>query len=196
VPERVEDARYSDVAFDRIKRENKAMNSHDCETAQLSQAVASILEEARHMLGVDLGIARRCIERAAVLMGGNLAPPSADMDGDCRPKCGGLAPWQMIRVARYVDANLERCASNARMAAEARLGPSYFTRAFRRSFGLTPHAYVLERRVERAKRLMVSTAEPLSQIAVACGFADQAHLSRVFNRSVGCNPQMWRRKRA
>jgi AraC-like DNA-binding protein len=62
--------------------------------------------------------------------------------------------------------------------------------------GLSPTAYVAIRRVERAKALMSSTREHLSEIALVCGFADQPHFSRSFRRIVGISPGRWRRNHA
>src|SRR5262249_1506686 len=74
------------------------------------------------------------------------------------------------------------------------LSTSHFCRAFKTSFGETPRAYILRRRVERAQELMLTTKEPLSQIALACGLCDQAHFSRVFRRIVGETHNAWRRQ--
>lgn len=66
-------------------------------------------------------------------------------------------------------------------------------RAFERTFGDTPHGHVMRRRVETAKTMMLKSAEPLSQIAYLCGFADQAHFSRTFRKLAGATPLAWRR---
>jgi AraC-like DNA-binding protein len=108
---------------------------------------------------------------------------------------GGLAPWQVRKVAIYVDAHLDRSIRNEDLAALVRLNPSHFGRAFRNSFGEPPHEYVIRRRVERAQGLMLSSAASLSDIALDCGLADQSHLTRLFRRVVGESPRAWRRAR-
>src|SRR5690606_5549215 len=115
------------------------------------------------------------------------APPDKDQAR------GGLAPWQIRKVANYVDAHLDRTIRNEDLAAIARLNLSHFGRAFRNSFDEPPHEYVIRRRIERAQGLMLSTDAPLSAIALDCGLADQAHLSRLFRRVVGESPRVWRR---
>jgi AraC-like DNA-binding protein len=81
------------------------------------------------------------------------------------------------------------------LAAVARLSVSHFSRAFRVSFGQPPHGYVMSRRIEKAKRLILSN-EPMSlaQVALSCGLSDQAHLSRMFRNLVGESPTAWRRR--
>jgi transcriptional regulator GlxA family with amidase domain len=73
------------------------------------------------------------------------------------------------------------------------LSKSHFSRAFQQSLGTPPMAYVAKRRVERAKLMMTSTRDRLTDIALACGFADQSHLNRSFRRIVGMSPGIWRR---
>jgi AraC-like DNA-binding protein len=104
----------------------------------------------------------------------------------------GLAPWQALRVARHVDVNLSDRLCVSDMARIAGLSLSHFSRAFARHFSQSPRAYIISCRVEEAKRLMTTTDLRLSQIALDCGFADQAHLSRLFRRLVGVSPLIWR----
>jgi transcriptional regulator GlxA family with amidase domain len=82
------------------------------------------------------------------------------------------------------------------MADAATLSKSHFSRAFKCTFGSSPMAYVAARRVERAKLMMTSSRERLTDIALACGFADQSHLNRHFCRVVGTSPGLWRRMSA
>jgi AraC-like DNA-binding protein len=112
-----------------------------------------------------------------------------------RPKVvrGGLAAWQVKVVLDYIKANLAQPLAVADIASVAGLSPSYFHRAFKRSLGLTVHLYLLRRRVEMAQRLMVSTSESLSRIALSCGMSDQSHLTRWFKRVLGETPSTWRR---
>ena len=116
--------------------------------------------------------------------------PSADPR---RRRPSGLAPWQALRVRAYVEAALGDDIPVSRLAEIARLSSSHFARAFRASFGVTPAAYVMARRVERAKHMMLGTSGSLSQISLDCGFTDQSHLSRAFRRQVGLPPGQWRR---
>jgi AraC-like DNA-binding protein len=112
------------------------------------------------------------------------------------PSCRvGLAPWQVRRVATYLDQNLADSIRCEDLAKVTRLSVSHFMRAFRESFGTPPHAYLMRRRMERAQDLMLSTDTTIGQIALDCGFADQSHLTRFFHKIVGESPAAWRRAR-
>jgi AraC family transcriptional regulator len=110
-----------------------------------------------------------------------------------QPARGGLAPWQVRTVTTHVETNLDKPIRSSELATAVRLDPGYFCRVFRESFGEPPLRYVTRRRVERAQRLMLSSDISLSQIALDCGFADQAHFSRLFRRVTGDSPRAWRR---
>jgi AraC family transcriptional regulator len=121
-------------------------------------------------------------------------PPQLASVADQVP-AGGLAAWQMKRVAAHIEANLETQLHALELAAVTRLSISHFSRAFRVNFGKSPHAYVMFRRVERAKSLILSDRQiPLVEVALSCGLSDQAHLSRVFRKIVGESPGAWRRR--
>jgi AraC family transcriptional regulator len=115
-------------------------------------------------------------------------PASERRDGS------GLAPWQLRRVHAFAEANLDADPSIADFAAECRLSPSHFARAFSTSTGTSPHKWLVNRRIERAKELLLGGGQELSQIALACGFVDQSHFTRVFVRSEGQSPGRWRRR--
>ncbi len=106
---------------------------------------------------------------------------------------GGLAAAQLKRVLDYLEENLAEPMTVADVAAVAGLSPSHFNRAFKRSFDLPVHLYVMRRRVELAQRLMIDTSESLGTIAFACGMSDQSHLTRWFRRVLGETPNSWRR---
>lgn len=106
---------------------------------------------------------------------------------------GGLLAWQRKRVDRYLDHQLDAHITLKAAAEQVRLSPSHFSRCFRRSFGATFAKFVMQKRIERAQRLMVTSPMSLGQIALACGFADQAHFTRAFTHLTGGAPGKWRR---
>jgi AraC family transcriptional regulator len=110
-----------------------------------------------------------------------------------RPVRGGLAPWQSRRAKEILSANLDGSVPLKDIAQECGVSIGHFSRAFRASAGVAPHAWLLRHRVDRAKALLPNLAMSLSDVALACGFADQSHFTRVFTREVGNSPGAWRR---
>jgi AraC family transcriptional regulator len=164
---------------------------HGFSLRKVRTAISELCSAIRSALDDERGVAEDSLQRAAEILHemGEAAVPTKEQAR------GGLAPWQIRKVSSYIDANLDRTIRNEELAAVARLNTSHFGRAFRNSFGEPPHEYVIRRRVERAQGLMLSTDAPLSAIALDCGLADQAHLSRLFRRVVGESPRAWRRAR-
>jgi AraC family transcriptional regulator len=105
----------------------------------------------------------------------------------------GLVPWQLRRARAYIDAHLSDAPSVSDLARECRLSASHFARAFRQATGMPPHRWVMKRRIERAKELLLEGELDLAELALACGFADQSHFTRTFDRSEGHSPGKWRR---
>jgi AraC family transcriptional regulator len=103
-----------------------------------------------------------------------------------------LSPRRLRRVLDYVEAHLETEIALDDLARVAGASPYRFGQAFRRSVGATPYAYVLDQRVERAKRLLRETAEPVSEIAWACGFNSPTQFSTIFKRRTGVSPRRFR----
>lgn len=106
---------------------------------------------------------------------------------------GGLAAWQERRAKELLAANLAGDVSLTDLARECRLSTSHFARAFRKSTGLAPHQWLLQRRVELAKALLNEGKLSLGDIAISCGFSDQSHFTRVYTRLCGVSPGAWRR---
>ena len=115
--------------------------------------------------------------------------------GHKAPTRGGLAPWQVRRLSLHIDAHIDSTIPIEDLSRLCRLSTSHFTRAFRVSYGHSPHRLIMRRRIERAQRLMLATGAPLGQIALECGLADQSHLTRLFRRFTGESPGTWRRSR-
>lgn len=161
---------------------------------RLRSAVLELFTALNETLRDERGNAVECLRRAGAMLeaGEGQAAPAAIAARQRR----GLAPWQLRPVLAYIDAKLDTPIRNKELAAVARLSAFYFNVAFRNTVGDSPHEYIIRRRIERAQGLMLSTNEPLSEIAAECGLADQAHLTRLFRRVVGDSPAAWRRARA
>ena len=106
-----------------------------------------------------------------------------------------LSPLQRRRIVDYVEARLDQSLSLVDLAEVAGCGVSQFKALFRRSFGLPAHQYVLRRRVERARILLLSSDLPMSRVAAEVGFADQSHMSKHMRRVLGETPRAIARAR-
>jgi len=109
-------------------------------------------------------------------------------------RLGGLAPWRIRRLQAFVEEHLSQSIHVADLSGAVGLSVPHFSRAFGLSFGEPPHLYVIQRRLDRARHLMLTSNMALSELAVACGFNDQAHLCRLFRQHTGRTPAAWRRE--
>ena len=158
----------------------------------LTTSLVSLLDTARRNLHADQQAAEASIARATSLLQIELERKAA---GRSATAPGSLAGWQVHRVKAYVDSHLETPIHIRDLARVAQRSGAYFCRAFKRTFGETPHAFIVSRRLHHASLLMLTSDMPLSEVAVSCGFHDQAHLSKVFRAGYGQSPAAWRRER-
>jgi AraC-like DNA-binding protein len=160
--------------------------------ARGGDTVATLLSAAHSTLDHDGPAAKHYLDEAIALLQGatsSAATPPADPFGR-----GALLIWQIRRVNEYILAHLDARIRTRDLAAVAKLSVGHFTRTFHNTFGITPMQYLIRQRVRRAQDLLSSTSESLSDIAIECGLCDQSHLTRVFRRSVGVTPGLWRRE--
>ena len=122
--------------------------------------------------------------------------PGSSIDVAPPFRLGGLSGWQAKRVANFIDANLDGPIQIGELCNLAHLSTGHFYRAFKQTFKETPHNYIMNCRIERAKTMMCETADTLASISQACGFADQAHLSKLFKTKFRQSPSAWRRARS
>ncbi|MEN5279243.1 AraC family transcriptional regulator [Brucella sp. TWI432] len=107
----------------------------------------------------------------------------------------GLSVHVLQKTFNLIDQNLHRRIGIERLAEAAGIGAAQFARLFKRATSVTLHQYIIRRRVERAKELLIDTHMPIAEIAHDCGFADQVHLTRFFGRITGTSPASFRKKR-
>lgn len=106
---------------------------------------------------------------------------------------GGLATWQERAACDFIEAHLTEDIALADLAGVARLSPAHFCRAFKRSFGVPPHRYQLQRRIERAKSLLADQDRSVLEVALACGFNFRSNFSQIFRKGTGVTPREFRR---
>jgi AraC family transcriptional regulator len=107
---------------------------------------------------------------------------------------GGLSKFKLKQVIDYINNHLERDLSLTELATMVQMSSSYFCRSFKQSTGEPPHQYVIQRRLERAKQLLLQDELTLAEIAYRVGFANQGHLNRHFKRRFGITPRQMKQK--
>jgi AraC family transcriptional regulator len=162
--------------------------------------VASAIQTRYLRLGDGDGEAAKAhVARAmALLQMKPITIPPANHEPRQRPReipRGGLALWQARRIAAHVEANLAGKIHIKDLAGLLDISSSHFSRAFKCTFGVTAHGWLLRRRIEVAQGLMLTTDSTLTEIAHSCGMADHAHFTHRFRRLVGETPYAWRRMR-
>jgi AraC family transcriptional regulator len=111
------------------------------------------------------------------------------------PRRGGLPPVRLNRVLEYIDANLGKNITLSELAGVVDISLYYFAVLFRKSTGLSPHQYVLNQRVERAKTLLRDPKLSVLDISIDVGFEYQNNFARAFRRVIGVSPTQFRRDR-
>jgi AraC family transcriptional regulator len=108
----------------------------------------------------------------------------------------GLNPRAMARVMAHIEENIGESLTLGTLAGVACVSRFHFARMFRLSTGFSPMAYVLRRRIERARLQLAQGHQKLSELAAALGFCDQSHFTRIFRRTIGITPREYARQSA
>lgn len=111
-----------------------------------------------------------------------------------RSKSGGLAGARLRRALRYLDTHCREPVSNSDVAALCGMSAAHFSREFHRAAGLTPHQYLLKRRLEYACEALAQRGARIADIAHSAGFASASHFARTFLAQYGMSPAAWRRQ--
>jgi AraC family transcriptional regulator len=152
--------------------------------------VISLLEAAVGQLHGQEHPAQGTLLEAASLLRRQVHPAAAGEVPDGRER---LLAWQARKVRDYIDSHITGPILVADLCALVQRSAAHFSRSFKCTFGESPHSFVVRRRVELAAEYMLTTDASLSDIALRCGFADQAHLSKHFRQAADQTPAAWRR---
>jgi AraC family transcriptional regulator len=104
----------------------------------------------------------------------------------------GLSAAKLKFVTDYINAHLDGDLKLVDLSALVNISPYHFLRLFKQSLGMTPHQYILQQRIDRAKYLLRSSNLDISEIALRVGFCDRSHLNRCFKSIIGKTPNQWR----
>ena len=180
-----------EIAYDhqapRVERMAWKLGAQDPVVLHLGQTLLSSLERPHHASKIFVDHVLQALKCHLVCAYGGVPISSKQFRG-------GLSPWQMRRASEFLEAHLDGNLSLQQVAEACELSVSHFARAFKKTFRKPPHNWLTERRVERARDLMMNSRLPLADIAIRCGFGDQSALNRSFKRVHGVSPGIWRRR--
>ncbi|MET3613410.1 AraC-like DNA-binding protein [Rhizobium aquaticum] len=135
------------------------------------------------------------VDQMSLAIGTHLLRYYGSHDAAATKRGTTLSAVQMKRVKDLIDNSLSGDIPVSMMATACGDMPgALFVQAFRETTGETPHQWLLARRTEKAKALLLETKLSVAEISQLCGFADQSHLTRVFSRKMGTPPGTWRRR--
>lgn len=123
----------------------------------------------------------------------HMAVTYGEVRRDVRPSTGNLAGWQVRRAQEFMTSRLSGTLALEEIAEVCQLSVSHFSRAFRRTVGVTPYHWLTSQRLAKAKRLLSTTALTTDAIALECGFSHRVSFTRTFHQMVGVSPSRWRR---
>ena len=162
------------------------LGEHDGLIEQLGRMACGLLEEGQTDFFAD-GIARLL---AAQLVRHHSSGLRKDL-----PRITGLQPHQLAAVRGLIEERMEETLSIEDLAGAAGLSPIHFARQFKRTTGISPHQFLMEARVVRARDLLASRLS-IAEIAYRCGFSHQEHMTRLFGRQLGVTPAAYRKSLA
>ncbi|WP_196755246.1 helix-turn-helix domain-containing protein [Burkholderia multivorans] len=180
------------VAADVLERPIADVRLHDLlrtQDAVVSSIVAGITHEAgEQTLGGALYVDALGTQLAVQLLRRYASVDFVDHSGS-----GQLALALRRRIVDYIEERLEHDLTLDVLANVANMGVCTFAKHFRASFDTTPHQYIIDRRLDRARTLLSQQRLPVKAVASACGFADQAHLTRIMRVRLGRTPAAFRK---
>ena len=132
-------------------------------------------------------------EALGVLLAYEIVHAHSALSASQPPARGGLAPWQQRIVTGYIEEHLTEAIPLATLAGLVRLSSYYFCRAFKQSLGVPPHRYHINRRIERAKHMLLEREQSVTHIGLALGFGETSSFSAAFRKATGTTPTGYQR---
>jgi AraC family transcriptional regulator len=165
-------------------------NAGQCRSGEWMHHVIALLDAAIGHLNREQAAHDAVLEATSLLRRQVDPSPPEGIADDGKER---LMAWQARKVIDYIDRHITSRVFVADLCALVLRSEAHFSRSFRGTFGYSPHAFVVRRRVELAAKYMLQTDMSLTDIALECGFVDQAHLCKHFRVVIGKTPAAWRR---
>jgi AraC family transcriptional regulator len=176
--------------------------SVDFDTTQILQPQFGVRDEQIQHIALSLlcelqeanVIGRIYADSLAQLLAMQLVRRYSERRKDPHVSRGGMAPGKLRKAIEFMNANLdkEHTVALGAVAEEVHMSYFHFSRAFKQSTGVSPNVYMIEQRIERAKKLLTETDRPIAEIALRVGFASQSHFTTTFRRLAWATPKSFR----
>jgi AraC family transcriptional regulator len=176
----------ADLGFGRVRNYRLSVVEDDLVLAQITRSILPFI-------GRRDGPSLLALDQFSLILGAHLLQRYGVLQKMGKVSKGGLAPWQKRRAAELLRENLDGRIRLADVARECSLSASHFARSFKETFGMAPHKWLIERRIEVGKQLLRQTTKLISDIAIQSGFRDQTAFTRTFRQATGISPGQWRR---
>lgn len=177
-------AEASEIDIDRLG----LVNSFGQQDTQLHHIAMLLLAE----LQSDNIMGRLCVESLTQVLVIHLLRHYSTFTRPITSENRSLSHTRLQQAIEYIHAHLDRELSLAEVAGVINISPTYFASLFKRATGISPHQYVIQQRVERAKFLLLKTDLAIADIALQVGFSSQSHLTRHFKHITGVTPKQIR----
>ena len=163
---------------------------HDGLIEQIARSIVTEMDSESPTSGLIVDTLQTALAAHLVTNYSNLSPKKI------RLACaaGALDQKRLDRVRDFISSNIEHNITLKELANEACLSPYHFARAFKAAVGVPPHRYIIDLKLNFAKRMITNSSTPFSQIALMTGFSNQAHFSRTFKQLTGLTPSEYRTK--
>lgn len=190
------DVQISASFLEKIAEEDLKLSQSQIEIMPIFQARNPQLEKIVRLLHMELyqdgRMGQLYLDSLANALAINLLHDYSTTSFNVLPFKGGLGDRTLRRITHYIDESLDQNIRLVDLAELAKMSQSHFSRLFKQSTGLSPHQYLLQQRVERAKQLLKETNKSLLEIALVCSFDSHSHFTRQFKKLMGITPRSFR----
>jgi AraC family transcriptional regulator len=187
----LEKALFARAAYDSVDLQQMEIIPHFAAADPLIQQIGLALHS---QLESDGKGSRVYIESLATTLCIHLLKHYSAPSAKIATHCEGLSRLKLQQTIEYINQNLEKDLGLAEIATAVGMSMYYFSRLFKQSTGFSPHQYVMNCRIERAKRLLAKTEEAIDQICEQVGFQSQSHFTNVFRKLIGTTPNAYRKQ--
>jgi AraC family transcriptional regulator len=182
---------------DRVGQESFGRTSDAIETAVAASdmRLLAIMQAVREELASGAAHDGAFAEHLGIMTAALLFRHYTDAQMEQRIVRGGLGKYRLNKVLEYIEAGMETRLNVGTLADVVSLGLQHFSAAFLASTGLPPHRFILNRRIERAKLLLLTTDMSIAEVSLAVGFSSQSHFAQRFREAAGVTPLRFRLER-